>query len=649
VENALTGTFSAVVVNNSGSTAATGWQWATGLTYQGMINWQGANGLRPIDVDQYATLAGTRYSIVAVPNTGANQQGWWWYFGVTSAQVTSALTTNGARLIDIDVDSTSPLTFNAVMVSENPGLGLWHEGLTGSQVTNWVNQNGIRLTCLQRYTNAAGNTVFAVAGVDNANAQTRRMRQYFDDRLTTGNYGFMLKEVGGSSLAYLNQDFEFHPASMIKILYGAFAIDRCANLVSPDSLASNCPTPATCNNTCPDSGGCESMNQTLEDALRGMLVNSDNFDTKAIENRYTRTTLNAYADTVLNLDSTQVNTTIGCFCVTSTTGNDMTCRDGVSIYEQIADGSLFSQPWQDTLYEIMINLDDNVGWDNYPTLSAIITQEAALTNLTPTEVADFRSRVKFAHKAGGSTCDDTGLSYSTVGGWASIPFKENLAPPFGWTIIPHEYALTLFHTDYVDTPADSVTSTAREEILREQVREALQSWDAACSPPVINTQPVPTSVTVGSDAILTTTLNAGIGNRSFRWWRLIGSTWNAIFDSPGVYSGADTGTLHVLNVDEADERMYRCIISSECGNITTNTVLLTINPPSTGCDSIDFNGDSLFPDTQDIADFLTVFGGGGCPTGTGQCGDIDFNNDGLFPDTDDITTFIRVFGGGACT
>ena len=64
------------------------------------------------------------------------------------------------------------------------------------------------------------------------------------------------------------------------------------------------------------------------------------------------------------------------------------------------------------------------------------------------------------------------------------------------------------------------------------------------------------------------------------------------------------------------------------------------------CDPIDFNGDTLFPDTADIADFLTVFGGGACPTGT--CGDIDFNNDGLFPDTDDITALLRVFAGGNC-
>ncbi|HEX2838126.1 MAG TPA: hypothetical protein VHN77_08375 [Phycisphaerales bacterium] len=64
------------------------------------------------------------------------------------------------------------------------------------------------------------------------------------------------------------------------------------------------------------------------------------------------------------------------------------------------------------------------------------------------------------------------------------------------------------------------------------------------------------------------------------------------------------------------------------------------------CDAIDFNGDGLFPDTADIDDFLSVFSGGPCSTGT--CGDIDFNNDGLYPDTTDIDSLLSVFSGGAC-
>ncbi len=75
-------------------------------------------------------------------------------------------------------------------------------------------------------------------------------------------------------------------------------------------------------------------------------------------------------------------------------------------------------------------------------------------------------------------------------------------------------------------------------------------------------------------------------------------------------------------------------------------------PPECRCDPIDFNSDTLFPDTLDIADFLAVFAGGVCdgqlPTDPPCNTDIDFNNDTLFPDTDDITALLRVFSGGAC-
>jgi hypothetical protein len=64
------------------------------------------------------------------------------------------------------------------------------------------------------------------------------------------------------------------------------------------------------------------------------------------------------------------------------------------------------------------------------------------------------------------------------------------------------------------------------------------------------------------------------------------------------------------------------------------------------CDPLDFNGDEVFPDTQDIFDFVFVFGGGACPSAA--CDDIDFNNDGTFPDTKDVLDYIIVFSGGNC-
>jgi hypothetical protein len=65
------------------------------------------------------------------------------------------------------------------------------------------------------------------------------------------------------------------------------------------------------------------------------------------------------------------------------------------------------------------------------------------------------------------------------------------------------------------------------------------------------------------------------------------------------------------------------------------------------CDAIDFNNDGVAPDTGDIDDFLSVFGGGPCSNDP-NCNDVDFNNDGVAPDTGDIDAFLRVFGGGPC-
>jgi subtilisin-like proprotein convertase family protein len=65
-----------------------------------------------------------------------------------------------------------------------------------------------------------------------------------------------------------------------------------------------------------------------------------------------------------------------------------------------------------------------------------------------------------------------------------------------------------------------------------------------------------------------------------------------------------------------------------------------------GCNSIDFNGDTLFPSDEDLIDFLSVLAGGPCSTN--NCGTIDFNNDGLFPADEDLVAFLRVLAGGNC-
>lgn len=65
------------------------------------------------------------------------------------------------------------------------------------------------------------------------------------------------------------------------------------------------------------------------------------------------------------------------------------------------------------------------------------------------------------------------------------------------------------------------------------------------------------------------------------------------------------------------------------------------------CDSVDFNRDGIYPDSEDLFNFLDVFGGAPCPSAFG-CNDLDFNNDQIFPDIVDLEQFLFVFGGGSC-
>jgi hypothetical protein len=393
----------AITVPNSGATSTPGWGWLYNTTFAAIANWMTANPtLRLIDLDVY-TIGGTRYySAVAVHNSGNNAQGWWFYNGVTASQISTHLTNNNARLVQVELVSAgnllNPATFACVMVSSNPGGGWWYSSLTTEQVSSLLAQNGARLTALKRYTNFNGQTRWAVAMVDNVNLQTRRMRDFVGGAVANGSYGFRLKQMNGPVLASLNENFLYEPASMLKILHAAYAVRQAS--LGLDSLsnmiyAHNRCTSQTQANLCPSPyPNCDPGEELLSNCIRLMMQISHNTRTRNIEERYGRATLNSFA-AARGLSSTAINHTMGCGPMTNT----MSLTDAVSFYEQIANGSLFSTPWRDQLFSLMTNLEA-FGYSAYPTLSAVINQEAAATTLTPGEISQFRAAVRYAHKGG---------------------------------------------------------------------------------------------------------------------------------------------------------------------------------------------------------------------------------------------------------
>ncbi|MFO0830285.1 MAG: immunoglobulin domain-containing protein [Phycisphaerales bacterium] len=152
------------------------------------------------------------------------------------------------------------------------------------------------------------------------------------------------------------------------------------------------------------------------------------------------------------------------------------------------------------------------------------------------------------------------------------------------------------------------------------------------TPATVTADPSDAAGCPGSNVTFTASAS-GSPTPGFQWRR------NTV-DIPGATSASYT----IPAIAPGDTGSYDCVVTNACGNDTSAPATLTVTTPC--CDSIDYNGDGLQPDTADIDDFLSVFSGGGCSTGT--CADLDFNNDGLFPDTADIDSLLSVFSGGPC-
>ncbi|NCF40521.1 MAG: hypothetical protein GWP75_10440 [Planctomycetia bacterium] len=79
-------------------------------------------------------------------NSGDYASGWWWYYGLTAAQIDSRLADNEARLLDIEPYTTaSGVRYAAVMVPDSGEQSVaatdWETGYTFAQVTSWVAAN----------------------------------------------------------------------------------------------------------------------------------------------------------------------------------------------------------------------------------------------------------------------------------------------------------------------------------------------------------------------------------------------------------------------------------------------------------------------------------------------------------------------------
>jgi hypothetical protein len=462
--------FAAVMISNTGADAK-GWWWYYNKTTAELTTLWQANTARIVQVNSYVTGGQTRYAAVMISNTGADAKGWWWYVNATPGDISTHINTNQARLLDLDLDSTTG-NYNVVMESCATGCPLWwwYVGSTGQQLLDNSAQDGSRVIDLNSYP-GCGSTCYSYLMINNSNDITSRVGEMLRSG-TDGVKGLYLKQVGGPVLANLEDGAVFEPASTIKAVLHLYAMHQVQNGAThlTDFVTRYVPPVGS---SCPGSApnGTESLNTALGEMMR----HSDNTRTREISDTFGVNNIIGYAHSA-GMNNTHINHIIGCG---GPIPNQTTLDDLGSLYEGVANGTLLTPTNRSTFYSLMAGkaeyqlegYDWTHLWDT--DIPNIINQEAP-AGMPGVLTQTFMSQMNLAYKAGnykicGATCA-TYVDHISIAGWAQIPFCS------GGAAASRQYVFGLFiNNSTSDTTSSATFQATKAELLREQIHAGLAS------------------------------------------------------------------------------------------------------------------------------------------------------------------------------
>ncbi|MEM7017320.1 MAG: serine hydrolase, partial [Pseudomonadota bacterium] len=411
---------------------------------------------RLIDLGTYLLNGERRFSAVMVENTGDNAKSWWWYTNLDLGALKDKVEQHGARIVDSEVrsQSASGNRYSVILEKREGKSWHWYTGLNSDQVRDRYIQKGMRIVDIEPY-QVDGNKRFTIAMINNSNASTTRMRKFMEG-ISDGSFGFHLKRVNGPVRASIRPDQTFYPASTIKVVEHMYAMRRVE--ISPTDLDASMLTRYTnasdsCNDTHNNSE--PSVTETLRKVLTDMMVDSDNQSTNAIQEFFGngnagtgRNLINNFAESSTGIsDDTRINHKFACGGPSNDPANTMTLRDITRLYEEIADGQVFSlNSTRDDFYQIMLN-------GNY--LSNIVDEEAP----PGVDTAAFKAGMELAHKAG-----NWGSNVS-IAGVVTLPLESG----------SRQLVYALHMQDL--TSEDISLWDAADELLRDEIRLALETFE----------------------------------------------------------------------------------------------------------------------------------------------------------------------------
>lgn len=451
--------FAALMVSNTGVDNKT-WQWGFDQT-QSQVDAavQQFNG-RLTSLKRYVVGGQTRFASAMIANTGADQRSWGYLYGATSAQIDANLAAFGNRVYGLERTGTD--SFDVILIASQAVASWWYFDVTSTQLTNFLQQDIGRIIDVERRVTLLG-TRYDVATIDNANVLERRARGVFlaAPAAARGEHGFFLKEVNGPVLAQMRPDTPFEPSGTMTTVYHAHAMKAVANGAA--SLTQPINKPQAC--------GVPGASVPLETLLAQMMESGDDLAALAVSNYFGIPQIGSTA-AALGMSSTSIQYTLG--CSGPSPESSMTLRDVARLHEQVASGYLGAQ--RARFYELMTESQSfpSGGTDS---LDARIAAEATALGLPFAARLAFIQQLRIVYRPGGIgwTGPGTYTCHYADAGWMSVPFRGaggvDLTKEYAFGAFNHRFTGAANEALGRDAMSD-----AELELVWDRVRAALATW-----------------------------------------------------------------------------------------------------------------------------------------------------------------------------
>lgn len=166
VDGMVSGTprFSVRMVRNAATYAVPGWWWYHGLTFAQVGSYLSTNGARLVDIEPYDAGGGAiRYAVVMVSNTGAAARAWGYMSGATSTQIGTYLSNSGQRLVDLDVYYVGATKYYSMVSVANTGADAkswqWWLNQTPAAIADKVSAFSGRVVKMERQKDGTYNVI----------------------------------------------------------------------------------------------------------------------------------------------------------------------------------------------------------------------------------------------------------------------------------------------------------------------------------------------------------------------------------------------------------------------------------------------------------------------------------------------------------